>query len=223
MGIASNGPHGNHRGRIGNIVYYVLNGKNVAREIGKTTKPPTQAQLKVRSEIKLVSQFLKPLGEFINVGFGIEQLGTDKNAFNLAMACNRPHAIKGSYPNLEIAYDKVQISKGLLKAVKKLHVEESPLGLRFNWDTNPQMAWQESTDQAMVLVYFPDQKKVFYTLFGNSRLSGTMEQEIPANLKGKYMESYISFISANRRQVSDSIYAGSFNAPETREIPHSNP
>ncbi|PTS92188.1 hypothetical protein DBR11_27410 [Pedobacter sp. HMWF019] len=222
MGIASNGPHGNHRGRIGNVVYYVLNGKNVAREIGKTTKPPTQAQLKVRSEIKLVSQFLKPLGEFINVGFGIEQLGTDKNAFNLAMAYNRPHAIKGSYPNLKIAYEKVQISKGPLKTAENLRVEESPAGLQFNWDTNPQMAWQESTDQAMVLVYFPDQKKVFYTLFGNSRLSGTMEQEIPASLKGKHMESYISFISADRKQVSDSIYTGRFNSPEANEISNSN-
>lgn len=223
MGIASNGPHGNHRGRIGNIVYYVLNGKNVAREIGKTTKPPTLAQLKVRSEIKLMAQFLKPLKEFINVGFGIEQLGTDKNAFNLAMEYNRPQAIKGTYPSLEIAYDKVQLSKGPLKTAENIHVEEIPAGLRFNWDTNPQMAWQESTDQAMVLVYFPQQKKVFYTLFGNSRLSGSMEQEIPASLRGKHMESYISFISADRRQVSESIYAGRFNSPEAKEISHSNP
>ncbi|WP_316837084.1 DUF6266 family protein [Pedobacter nutrimenti] len=213
MGIANNGLHGPHTGRIGNIVYYVLNGKNVARKIGKTTKPPSLAQLKVRLITKLVSQFLSPLKEFIHVGFSIEHLGTDKNAFNLAVEYNKPQVVKGTYPNLEIAYDKVLLSKGSLKPVVNLHTEECPAGLCFNWDTNPQMAWQESTDQAMVLVCFPEQKKVFYTLFGSSRLSGSMEQAFPASLKGKYMESYISFISADRRQLSDSTYAGCFNSP----------
>ncbi|WP_316788689.1 hypothetical protein [Pedobacter frigoris] len=41
MAIANNGPHGSHRGRIGNIVYYMLNGQPVSREIGITDKPPT--------------------------------------------------------------------------------------------------------------------------------------------------------------------------------------
>lgn len=221
MGIAKNGPNGQHTGKIGNVVYYMLNGKNVVREIGINTKPPTEGQLNIRMSTKLLSEFLSRVLDFINTGFSVEQLGTDKNAFNLAMAHNRKQTINGIYPQLKIAYDKVILSKGRLKQVQNLQVSLMSEGLLLNWDTDPQMPWTESADQVMILMYFPEQQKAVYTLSGSSRLSGKAELAIPPTLRDQYMETYVSFIASDRKQLADSVYTGHFNKPS--EPLHLNP
>lgn len=215
MAIAENGPGGHHRGRLGNIVYYMLNGKNVSREIGISTKPFTEAQLKQHLLTKMRSQMFRDLLDFINTGFSLEAIQHLDNAFNRAVKNNR-NIITGTYPNLEIAYDQVLLSKGALKPVQNWKVTENRAGLQYNWDTDSQMAWPDATDQVMLLAYFPEQKKVFYTLFGNTRLSGNDFLEIPPSLQGKHMETYMSVISADRKQLSDSIYTGSFNSEKTK-------
>ena len=64
MGIIKNGPNGEVRGRIGNLVYYVLNGQNVVRKVGKTSKEPTLLQLSSRLETRISGKFLKKLAPF---------------------------------------------------------------------------------------------------------------------------------------------------------------
>lgn len=212
MAIANNGPGGDHRGRLGNVVYYKLNGQQVSREIGRTTKPPTEKQLASRLATKMCSGFLESVKEFINVGFGLEAQGTTSNAFNVAVKYNRKQIVAGVYPNLSIDYKKVVLSAGKLKQAENWQVTEIPEGLRYSWNTDPQMAWPEATDQVMMLAYFPEKEKVFYTLFGSSRLSGSDVLEIPSSLQGTYMETYMSFVAADRKQVGDSVYTGSFNS-----------
>jgi len=220
MAITENGPGGDHRGKLGNVVYYMLNGKNVSREIGVTTKPPTELQLKYRMETKLSSGLLRRLLDFINTGFSIQATEARDNAFNQAVKYNKKNIIKGSYPNLEIAYDQLLISKGPLKPAQNWSVTPSPTGLQYNWATDPGMPWPEATDQVMMLAWFPKQEKVFFTLFGSSRLSGGDVLEIPPSLQGEHMETYISFIAANRKQLADSTYTGSFNTvpPEILQL-----
>lgn len=112
---------------------------------------------------------------------------------------------------MEIAYDLLQVSKGMLKPAQNWQVTLSAEGLQYNWDTDPQMPWPEATDQVMMLAYFPKQGKVIFNLFGRSRISGNDILEIPPSLQGEYMETYISFIAANRQQVANSCYTGNFN------------
>nr|WP_068888059.1 DUF6266 family protein [Pedobacter panaciterrae] len=212
MGKVKNGLHGTFTGRIGNMVYYVLDGENVCRQIGENLKPPTEKQLKVRTEMKMVSEFFRSLSAFIKVGFSTEPSESGRNPHNFAMQYNRNNIIKGTYPNLEIAYDKVLVSRGFLKPAKNFVAVQTADFIKFSWDTNPQMAWPESTDQLMMLAYFVESKKIVYKLFGNSRLSGSDELQIPESLIGEQMETYISFISADRKGVADSTYAGSFIA-----------
>lgn len=214
MAIAENGPHSNHRGRLGNTLYYTLNGKNVSRVIGVNTKPPTDAQLKTRMTTKLCSTLLTRLHDFIQLGFKTEATMAMDNAFNQATKYNKPNIIKGDFPNLEIAYDQLLLSKGSLLPAQNWQVTQIAQGLLYTWATDPQMAWPQSTDQVMMLAYFPELEKSVYTLFGNSRLSGSALLEIAEPLKNHYMETYISFIAADRSQVANSIYTGSFNGQE---------
>lgn len=67
MGTLKNGFFGHYQGKLGRLVFYVINGKQVVRTIGKITKPPSTAQLKCRQELKVVNVFLKPLVEFVNL------------------------------------------------------------------------------------------------------------------------------------------------------------
>jgi hypothetical protein len=163
-------------------------------------------------ETKLCSGLLRRLLDFINTGFGVQATQARDNAFNQAVKYNKKNIIKGTYPDLEIAYDQLLVSKGPLKPAQNWSVTPTLVGLQYSWDTDPGMPWPEATDQVMMLAYFPKQEKVFFTLFGNSRLSGLDVLEIPPSLQGEYMETYLSFIAANRKQLADSIYTGSFNA-----------
>jgi hypothetical protein len=214
MGIINNGPHGPFRGRIGNTVYYMLKNKNVSREIGINTKPPTELQLRNRMVTKLCSKFLCAIKGFIETSFRVEADLMDDNAYNRAAKHNKNRIFEGNYPDLKINYSQVVLSKGFLKPAEKWGVTQFPMGLQFTWQTDQKMAWAEATEQAMLLAYFPDLDRTEYVVFGNDRIKGTAVLELPPSLQGKYMETYLSFISADRKQVADSIYTGSFNKPE---------
>ena len=216
MATTENGPGGHHRGKLGNMVYYTLNGKRVVREIGRSLKPPTELQLAARMITKMSSTLLGRLQDFIKTGFLQQAIQVQDNAFNVAVKANKKNMIKGVYPNLEIAYDQLLLSAGNLKPAQNWQVVQTDTGLQYSWDTDPQMAWPEATDQVMMLAYFPKQEKVCFTLFGKDRLAGSDLLEIPPSLQAEYMETYISFIAADRKQVANSSYTGAFNT-ETLE------
>jgi len=219
MGIINNGPHGPFRGRIDNTVYYMLGKKNVSRGIGINTKPPTDLQLRNRMVTKLCSKFLCVIKDFIGTGFSAEAALMDDNAYNQAVKHNKSQIFEGKYPDVEIAYERVILSKGRLKPAENWRVTEIPIGLQFTWHTEPKMSWAEANEQAMMLAYFPDLDRTEYVLFGNDRISGSAILELPPSLQGKYMETYLSFIAADRKQIADSVYTGSFNKPEATNHP----
>jgi len=217
MGILNSGLHGPFKGRIGDIVYYVLNDQNVSRKIGVSTKPRTEKQRKNEVLTKVCSAFFCAVKGFIDTGFSIEARAAKDNAYNQAVKYNKKSLLKGDFPNLEFNFEKILLSKGDLKQAENLEVTQIQSGLQFHWKTDPKMAWPDAADQVMLLAYFPETNRTEYEIFGNSRISGTAELEIPPSLQGAYMETYFSFISADRTRVSDSVYAGGFNKPEVED------
>ncbi|WP_285008772.1 DUF6266 family protein [Pedobacter faecalis] len=217
MATAPNGPLGHHQGKVGNIVYYMLNGQPVARNIGRSTKPPTEDQKQHRRKLKVVNTFLKTFKDFINIGFQGLTRGTKQNAFNLASKANFHHILKGEYPDYQIDYSRLMLSQGPLKPAANASVKVEGDGLLFNWETDPMMLYAESTEQAMLLAYFPEEEQQINTPFGALRQSGTAVLPLPENLREAYMEVYISFISADRSQVADSVYLGSLNGHEQED------
>lgn len=211
MAISKNGLFGNNKGKIGNLVYYESLGKNLVRTIGVNLNPPTIPQLASRAEMAVTSRFLKPALEFINVGFGVKAAAELRIPYNLAMSYNKINAITGIYPDLSIDFEKALMSEGDLQTAQDPAVVLTLNGLQFNWLTTPDMAWPELSDQVMLLAYFPSLRKVSFTLYGPERIQGTALLALGTPLLDQYMETYISFISADRKEVSDSVYTGSFN------------
>lgn len=211
MGTANEGVFGPGRGRIGNLVYYMRKGKQVVRTIGVNHNPPSEAQLESRMRMSVANAFCKVVRPFTDYGFLAQTEGRDLSPYNVAMSYNRTNAIKGTYPNLSLNYEKALLSEGpLLQAdnAKVIIVED---GIEFSWYVDPQLHWPDTTDQAMLMVIFPELGKVAYTLFGAPRTAGKALLEISTPMLSEYMETYIAFISANRKQVSTSVYAGSLN------------
>jgi len=195
-------------GKLGNTVSYWLNGKLVRREIGITNKLPSVCQSASRQITSIVSKFLAPLKEYINIGFELEGKQAKKNPNNMASSFNRKFAIKGEYPDQKINFPKVLLSKGKMPPTKNVAMNISPEGLVFTWDTAISGTGIRWSDQVMMMGYMPDLQEATYVLNGAKRLEGKDLLQLPRTKEGVWVETYISFVAANRKSVSNSIYTG---------------
>jgi hypothetical protein len=206
MGKLLQGIFGPITGRVGDMIYYRLNGQNIARHAGKRVKPFSEAQLASQAQMGLINVFLKVLVEFLKIGFITTDKKSKKSAYNRAVSYNRINAIAGVYPDFMIDYSKVLVSKGKLPVAEGATVELAPEGLRFNWLYNSDMPYPRENDRAMLLAYFPLVGASVYVLEGAARKTGTDVLVLPEELLSAHMEVYMSFAAADRKSVSDSIY-----------------
>ena len=208
MGIMKNGPHGPVYGKVGNLVTYRVLNRDVVRMVGKINKAPSVKQLACRQQLAVVIQFLKPIVEFINLGFMVEAAKVERYAHNMAVSYNKRHGLMGEYPDVSVDYRKVLVAKGSLPMAVDAAVSTVPDGLRFSWATGSWMDFTERRHHAMLMAYFPDLGKAVYSLNGAARYEGTDVLYLPDDLKGAYMETYLSFTAVGSNEVADSVYLG---------------
>ena len=209
MGKLDNGAYGHVNGKIGNLVSYTLNGENVIRKIGRSTKPPTNAQRAVQQKIKRVNQFLNPILGYIKVGFSFAVERTGRYPHNMAVSCNVKNAMTGEYPNIEIDYSKALVSMGKLPTAINPNVQRLDNGVEFTWDVTDDMDWNIKNDRAMLLLFFPGASDAIYFLSGAKRSEGRDFVELPAAYLSTQMQCYIAFYADNKQSLSNSIWAGS--------------
>ena len=152
MAIYKSGIYGRPNGKLGRMVFYMLNGQSVARSIGLPGKP-SLLQLANHQAMSVTMKCLKHMVDFINEGFGLQAAGTTKNPFNLATAYNKKHALKGAYPYLSVDYSKLLLSQGVLTAPQKTTIEKTEKGVEVTWD-----AYHDRTckgnDMVMIMLYY---------------------------------------------------------------------
>ncbi|SFC58537.1 hypothetical protein SAMN05421747_11574 [Parapedobacter composti] len=133
---------------------YKWKGLDVIRGLPrKSHKPRSEARLANEQAMKLIMSVLTPLKLFIRMGFRYAAEPLNMSAFNLALSINKKHAIKGQYPDLEIDWDNLQISKGNLAGIKSLAAEWTDTGLRVSWDTDTGNAPGHAADLLSLAVY----------------------------------------------------------------------
>jgi len=210
MGKAIWGPFGPVTGKVGNLVYYCVNGKQRVRTQGKVIAPPSPAQLRARMGMRVMVGFLKLMTEFLNIGFRVKP-GSGKSPFNVAVSYNLVHGLMGVYPDISVDFSKVMLSMGKLERAIDLSVVLGDVGLVFSWDGSVPRFYPSPTDQTLTLAYFPEQNRVVYGLYGACRLDGTVLLPIPEDLIGEGMEVYFAMVSTDKERVSDSVYLGRVN------------
>lgn len=207
MARAKKGTEG-YTGKVGNTVTYDLKGQSVKRSIGISTKPPTVKQLKVRQKTALVTELLRPVKEFIRIGFDLETRKTLLSPYNKATSVAKLKAIKGEYPDQDIDFSKVQFSSGNMPVNPNVSVKVLTMGLEFHWDIDFLAEGIKWNDNIMVLAYVPEKRNAYFHLSGARRIEGMERLTLPRFNETVKLEIYVSFISADRKSICNSIFVG---------------
>lgn len=194
-------------GRLGNTVTYYLGTTLVKRTVGENNGPRSEKQLAFYKLSKEVSHFLNVVKEFISIGFSLTKKGVNTSPVNRAMAYTFQNAIKGSFPNQEIDFTKVAFSQGRLDNSYDHAVKAIDRGLEFTWDTIEDITntW---ADTVMLMAYIPALNDARYLLSGARREAGVEVLQLTGIPDGTLIYTYISFISASHKAISNSQYIG---------------
>ena len=209
MARSKNGNPQDASGKIANLVYYKLNGQWVVRTIGVRKKPFTPAEIANQEKYRIVNTLLSDVGKMYQVGFERAAKGTVNNAHNLAFKKNLK-AVEGVYPNQYINFSKVAISKGKMPIVENAKVTYRDGHLDFTWDTEWSVEKKQFyDDQVMLMAYYPSDGQTFHEKAGDKRAEGKASLALsPYPGKDTIVHVYLSFISNDRKRISNSIYMG---------------
>src|SRR6476660_2204228 len=105
MGKYKKGILGAFSGKIGTVIGSTWNGIDYMRSLPKpSTKAPTDLQLIHRAKFGMITGFLKPISNLVNLGYKSQAFGM--TGYNVATADLISEAITGAYPDLLIDYTK---------------------------------------------------------------------------------------------------------------------
>ena len=209
FGFLSGGPYYHLVGRTGNNVGRVRGGKNVfSMRPQPSSKPPTAAQLDVRLRFSLIVSMCSWITALIEVGF--QEHNEDESAMNAAVSYNLLNAVTGVSPNFVVDYPKFMYSKGKLSGPADHEVETTVVAqLKFNWSAELMNGLGDDTDMATILVYNPA-KDVFLPKVGAATRSAlTYTLNVPASFSGDTVQCYMSFVAADGKKVSNSVFLAS--------------
>lgn len=210
MAIVKSGPFVGFSGTIGNITYSVQpDGTTVAKtKNGKSSKPPTIRQEATQADTDIFARFMKPFKEFVLVGYALEAKAKRQNHNNAMVMANRKNSLQGVYPNRSIDFSKVLITKGSLPIAAETAVTMTASGLAYTWSIEVIPNCTHYSDQVIMLAYFPGLNETRYITAGSQRYLGKGLLPLDGIKKGYTAEVYISFITDDRRNISNSIHLG---------------
>lgn len=233
MAILDDGVNGGYSGKLGNSVGYKWRGKWVVRALPRPSKKKrSDKQLGNQAKLTMVQGLLSLGEEFIRLGFANAAKEQNLSPFNVAMSYNRKNAVIGEYPTVGIDFEKFMFAQGDLKLPDDLCVSIEGNNLKITWDTS-KAGTTKYHDQLMFILVDDNLEEIFGEVTGNERTSGEQLFDLEGGVLSEADRSpsgqvtyhvYLAFISFDRKQVSDSVYHGSFvfnkreAAPEEPEI-----
>ncbi|TCC99859.1 DUF6266 family protein [Pedobacter psychroterrae] len=211
MARLKSGLLGGISGKIGDVIGYIRYGKAYVKM--KTIKPKKEAspaQLAEREKMRVVNRFINSMTEFVRIGFTLEAAGKTHSA-NAAAKSYQMRAVTGDYPALEIDYPQVLLCKGQIDPPVDVPVVVMATGLQFSWELIQRTSVYHKISRVMLLVYAPALDKSFYTLSGARIMEKTDFLELPIGFKNQLLHLYVAFHRDNKKQISNSTYAGVIN------------
>jgi hypothetical protein len=197
-------------GTIGPVVSATWRGipyirKKPKKSNHKRKKKSTNAQAATRIRFALAVKLLRDMREIVELGFRDEAV--EKTGMNAAISYTMKHAITGEFPDFKIAYDHMLISRGKLPNVENAtataHAKKAIL---FKWTNNEGVGKACGEDKVLLVAYSEEHEAVVFKI-GSTRHAGTDILDMPA-FSGRTVHTWISFISADNRDVSNSVYTG---------------
>lgn len=209
MAVSKDGPWGSYSGKIGPLIAYKYGDKVVLKHRPRpSNKPRTAKQLARQQRMKLISPFLNFVTLYIRVGFELSAIKNNNLPNQSAKSYNLKHAVKGEYPDQEVDYAMIRLTEGSLVLPSHTEVLSTPDGLLFNWDYDQNDPAVSGYDRVMLMAYFPHENTFSQIIGGACRSEKEELLRIDEAFKGKTAQTYLSFITDDHKQISDSVYTG---------------
>jgi hypothetical protein len=207
MGRINKGILGGFSGKVGNVVGGSWKGIDYMRSKStRTNFTATTTQLEQQAKFGLAIRFVQSMSGLVAVGY--RNLAVKQTGANGAVSWVLKNAIGGTYPNNSILYADVLISRGDLPNVLAPAVTMGAGSLlTYSWTDNSGVGIAKPTDKMMQAVYCPAFNQCIYTTAGADRSAITDTLNL-ATFSGLVVETYISCIADNGRNIARSIYTG---------------
>ncbi|WP_316812620.1 DUF6266 family protein [Pedobacter heparinus] len=207
MGILRKGVFDGFEGKTGPLIGRKVNGKCVISGLRrKATKPRTQAQTDQQLKFALVVSLLKWFKSLIAVGFKDPE--GKKNSFNRAVKYNFKQIVVGTSPDYSIDYSKLVFSIGSLVGPNSPAISLGKHAVVISWQPDVQTQFNRYTDKASFMMYCPGKNHKVIVIGAAERSALGYVIAIPQDFTGYEMQMYMSFVSADGKVVSDSVYLG---------------
>jgi hypothetical protein len=207
MGLTEKGILGGFTGKVGTVVGGKWRGKNYMRSTPTKSKNAKRStpQLEQQAKFALATQFMQGIKDLLELGFRNYAVG--QTGRNSALAYILKNAITGTYPDYQIAYDQVLVTRGsLLNAFDGKAAAGARETIQFTWTNNAGPANARANDLVLIAAYCAAFKCTVYKI-GAARSAGTDTLVMPG-FAGKSVHTWMSFISADKLDIATSIYAG---------------
>ena len=195
------------KGTVGTVIGAKWRGINYLRslpEISNTAASPKQ--LAQRLKFSLAAKFHSTMLDVVTLGF--QDYAVEMSGYNSAVSYTLDNAITGTDPNFSIVYADVLVSKGRLPKPKLVAATSTVADkVSFAWTDNSDKRKASATDKAILVVYCEELKETEFSLAGANRNTGTDSIDV-ADFKGKVVQTWMAFVSADGNMVSDSVFTG---------------
>lgn len=207
MGKFEKGILGAFSGKVGPVVGASWRGIDYMRSKGKRSKKdPTANQLEQQAKFALAVRFAQSMSGLLDIGFS--KYSVRQTGVNGAVSYILKNAIGGVYPNNSILYAEVLISRGDLPNVLAPAAAAAAGSIcSFSWTDNSGTGIAKPADKVILAAYCPELNLAVYSTGGASRQNLADELNL-VTFSGKLVETYISIISEDGRNIATSIYTG---------------
>jgi hypothetical protein len=211
MGKIQEGILGGFQGKVGTVVGGKWRGINYMRSKGAPNRTKfSEAQIIQQARFAFATRFIQPLQALYKIGYRSQI--KQKTAINAAMSDIITESIVGQYPDFEIDYAYLRISKGSLRAANSAKVLLQSNQLIFTWDVGEKMP-ENIASNGVILAAIGSNVFASLSLLDFRRDAGTGAIHMPSGPSGSVVHCYIGFASASSPEVSNSIYAGAITLP----------
>lgn len=198
------------RGRTGRIVVTYVNGVEISRmRPRRNDRKASPKQQLIQERFNWATRFIQGYKSFVKFYYG-KKNGL-KSTYNQAMgsllqavSCNM------TLLEFEIDYDKIQFSKGNLLQPQPLSISsEEPSSFTLNWLNNAM--YEDEENDTLVILYAEDgidKSQSFLMQTNVKRSSETYQMEVLPKFQGEFLHVWMSFISENNQDASNSVYVG---------------
>ena len=214
MAVIKKGILGGFKGKSGTVVGYELNGQSIIRGLPqeRSTKP-TEKELINREKFKVSQIWLKPLVDFLRVGFQGYQ--PTYQGFVAAKSYNYKHALKtDDGENFYMDPSQVLVSYGTLEQVENPTMELSSNELTISWGKGGNFQYD---DKMMVMAYCIEKETVVFNTTIALQQKKKAVLEMPPRIFDMDFHVYLAVVSEDRKNRSNSQYLGKISVPASKK------